>query len=45
MFRNFRDARNLRTNIYLIALADSGVGKDFPRKVNMNLATELGVIA
>ena len=42
--RNFRDARNLRTNIYLIALADSGVGKDFPRKVNMNLATELGVM-
>ena len=42
--RNFRDTRNLRTNIYLIALADSGVGKDFPRKVNMNLATELGVM-
>ena len=42
--RNFRDARNLRTNVYLIALADSGVGKDFPRKVNMNLAAELGVM-
>ena len=42
--RNFRDRRNLRTNIYLLALADSGVGKDFPRKVNMNLAAELGVM-
>ena len=42
--RNFRDARNLRTNLYLLALADSGVGKDYPRKVNMNLATEVGVM-
>ena len=42
--RNFRDERNLRTNLYLIALADSGVGKDFPRKVNMNLATEVGIM-
>ena len=42
--RNFRDSHHLRTNIYLIALADSGVGKDFPRKVNMNLAAELGVM-
>lgn len=42
--RNFRDARNLRTNLYLLALADSGVGKDYPRKVNMNLATEIGVM-
>ena len=42
--RNFRDPRNLRTNIYLLALADSGVGKDFPRKVNLNLATEVGIM-
>ena len=42
--RNYRDPRNLRTNVYLLALADSGVGKDFPRKVNMNLATELGIM-
>ena len=42
--RNYRDPRNLRTNLYLLALADSGVGKDFPRKVNMNLATELGIM-
>ena len=36
--------RNLRTNIYLLALAESGVGKDYPRKVNMNLAAEIGVM-
>lgn len=42
--RNFRDPRNLRTNIYLLALADSGVGKDYPRKVNMNLAGQLGIM-
>ena len=42
--RNFRDERNLRTNIYLLALADSGVGKDYPRKVNVNLAAEVGIM-
>ena len=42
--RNFRDERNLRTNVYILALADSGVGKDYPRKVNMNLATEVGIM-
>lgn len=42
--RNFRDERNLRTNVYLLALADSGVGKDYPRKVNMNLAAEVGIM-
>lgn len=42
--RNFRNPRNLRTNIYMLALADSGVGKDYPRKVNMNLAAELGIM-
>lgn len=42
--RNFRDERNLRTNVYLLALADSGVGKDFPRKINMNLAAEIGIM-
>ncbi len=39
--RNFRDSRDMRTNLYLLALADSGVGKDFPRKINMRLASEL----
>ena len=42
--RNFRNPRNLRTNIYMLALADSGVGKDYPRKVNMNLAAELDIM-
>jgi len=42
--RNFRDPRNLRTNCLILACAESGVGKDFPRKVNMNLATELGIM-
>ena len=42
--RNFRDERNLRTNVYILALADSGVGKDYPRKVNMNLAAEVGIM-
>ncbi len=42
--RNFRDAHNLRTNLYLLALADSGVGKDYPRKVNLNLATSLNIM-
>ena len=31
-------------NIYLIALANSGCGKDFPRKVNRNIAVELGMV-
>lgn len=36
--RKTTDERNNRANIYLIALANSGVGKDHPRKVNMSLA-------
>ena len=35
--------RNTLPNIYLIALANSGVGKDHPRKVAMTLAVETGV--
>ena len=31
-------------NIYLIALANSGCGKDYPRKVNRNIAVELGMV-
>lgn len=34
--RKVRDKRDNRSNIYLIALADSGTGKDHPRKVNFN---------
>ena len=36
--RKVRDDRDNRTNIYLVALANSGSGKDHPRKVNMNMA-------
>lgn len=42
--RRYRDRRNIRTNIYLIALAESGAGKDCPRKVNLNLAAEVGLM-
>lgn len=40
--RGYRDTRNMRTNLYLIALAPSGTGKDHPRKVNINLASQYG---
>lgn len=36
--------RNTLPNIYLIALANSGVGKDHPRKVAMTLAVETGLV-
>ena len=36
--RRIKDERNNRSNIYLVALANSGTGKDHPRKVNMNVA-------
>ena len=35
--------RNTLPNIYLVALANSGVGKDHPRKVAMTLAVETGI--
>lgn len=35
--------RNTLPNIYLIALANSGVGKNHPRKVAMTLAVETGI--
>lgn len=33
---------DLRPNIYLLALASSGTGKDFPRKVNSRVLFEIG---
>jgi hypothetical protein len=33
---------DLRPNIYLLALASSGTGKDFPRKVNSRILFEIG---
>jgi len=35
-------ADDLRPNIYLLALAGSGTGKDFPRKVNSRVMFEIG---
>jgi len=35
---------DLRANIYLLALASSGLGKDFPRKVNSQVLFEIGLI-
>ena len=42
--RKFCDKTDLRTNIYWVALADSGTGKDHPRKVNFKLAETLGML-
>jgi len=33
---------DLRTNIYLLALAGSGTGKEFPRKVNSQILFQIG---
>ena len=41
--RKVQDKRDNRSNIYLIALADSGTGKDHPRKVNFNIAFRAGI--
>jgi hypothetical protein len=41
--RRVRDCADVRSNVYLVALANSGAGKDHPRKVNMNIAYEVGL--
>ena len=41
--RKIRDRRNNFSNLYMIALAHSGTGKDHPRKVNIALAMETGI--
>ena len=38
--RTVQDERNTRTNLYLVALANPGTGKDHPRKSNSRLAVE-----
>jgi hypothetical protein len=43
--RKVCDPGDLRPNIYLLALASSGTGKDFPRKVNARMLFEIGHIA
>ena len=40
--RKICDAGDLRPNVYLLALASSGTGKDFPRKVNSRVLFEIG---
>ena len=42
--RKVRTTDDLRPNIYLLALASSGAGKDFPRKVNSRIIFEIGRI-
>jgi len=43
--RKVCDRGDLRPNIYLLALASSGTGKDFPRKVNSRVLFEIGHVA
>ena len=43
--RKVRTTGDLRPNIYLLALASSGTGKDFPRKVNSRVLFEIGRIS
>lgn len=40
--RKVRDSGGVRTNLYLLGLANSGVGKDWPRQLNQRLLTECG---
>jgi hypothetical protein len=41
--RKYRDVRNNFSNIYLIALANSGTGKDHPRKTNNDIGAMAGL--
>jgi len=43
--RKVRTSTDLRPNIYLLALASSGTGKDYPRKVNSRVLFEIGQVA
>lgn len=42
--RKVCDPGNVRTNLYCLALANSGTGKDHPRKVNERVLLESGLI-
>ena len=42
--RKVRDQGDNRTNIYLLALAFSSVGKDWPRKVNTHVMHRVGLV-
>jgi hypothetical protein len=41
--RKVRDAMDNRTNLYVLSLANSGVGKDHARKVNTRILLEAGL--
>jgi hypothetical protein len=41
--RKVRDAADNRTTIYVLGLANSGAGKDYPRKVNQRILLEAGI--
>ena len=41
--RKVREEGGLRPNLYLLALADSGAGKGFPRKVNSHILNAIGM--
>lgn len=41
--RKVRDASDNRTNLYVLGLANSGAGKDHPRKVNQKILLEAGL--
>lgn len=41
--RKVRDAGDNRTNLYLLGLAHSAAGKDWPRKLNTRILHELGL--
>ena len=43
--RKAQDPGGNRTNVYLLGLAHSGSGKDWPRKVNMRIAHHLTIDA
>ena len=43
--RKVRTSCDLRPNTYLLALASSGIGKDFPRKVNSRVMFEIGHVS
>jgi hypothetical protein len=41
--RKVRDVADNRTNLYVLGLANSGAGKDYPRKVNQRVLLEAGL--
>ncbi len=43
--RKVRDPADNRTNIYMLALAYSSVGKDWPRKINTHIMHRVGMVS